>query len=536
MNILNSVIEVEKRSLSKATITKLEADLTRKNPEYAQASRFGNKFSLSKIPKELRFFKDTGKEYIIPRNYFSNKDLSIEYNINTVKGTVVDFTSDIELRDYQQPYLKQVWKYLRYNPQHGDVILEVPCGHGKTVMALELVCRLKSKFIVLVPTNYLRRQWTRSIKRFTNAGVFSPTSTTKDLQEKLSSAECVVITLDLFNARKHLFTKEILDSFGSVVLDESHKVGAPTYIPIIESFRGANRIALSATFRRSDSMQVILSYHFGKVFSMPLQFDKARLYYLNTPIGFNTVSNYYSKYLKNKWPLEKLVATLSPMGFSDFDLQGEYLCFDSPPTKTLDLLLKDSTIHKDLLRFINDARVKSFDPSFSLIESYLSMNKQRTRITRNILNSLFESGRTVLVLSKRKDQLKHLHKIFKDKVPSSLFVGGEIEEDSPEESFMIEHARFIFGIDKLAQEGFDIPRIDTLLMLTPIKDCEQAIGRILRVLEGKKYSLALMMVDQVDFCRGMAKASEQYFKNNAEYSGTLQNVTELKQLLNGNLD
>ena len=47
-------------------------------------------------------------------------------------------------------------------------------------------------------------------------------------------------------------------------------------------------------------------------------------------------------------------------------------------------------------------------------------------------------------------------------------------------------SNLILGINKLAEEGMDVPKFDTLIYLHLIKDVEQSIGRILREYDGKK--------------------------------------------------
>ncbi|MEO0088742.1 MAG: hypothetical protein ABIK50_04060, partial [candidate division WOR-3 bacterium] len=70
-------------------------------------------------------------------------------------------------------------------------------------------------------------------------------------------------------------------------------------------------------------------------------------------------------------------------------------------------------------------------------------------------------------------------------------IGGVSEEE-------IEEARkadVVFGTYQYVQEGFDIPELDTLILATPVSDPTQAIGRILRVVPGKKTPVVVDIVD-----------------------------------------
>jgi superfamily II DNA or RNA helicase len=53
----------------------------------------------------------------------------------------------------------------------------------------------------------------------------------------------------------------------------------------------------------------------------------------------------------------------------------------------------------------------------------------------------------------------------------------------------------IIGTYNMASEGYDNPRLDTLLLATPKSDVEQAVGRILR----KKNENSPLVIDIQDF-------------------------------------
>lgn len=65
-----------------------------------------------------------------------------------------------KLRRYQRIFLDKAinlsGEKIRWNY---DKIFEVPCGHGKTIMALFLAALLQRKMLVFVSTNYLAEQW-----------------------------------------------------------------------------------------------------------------------------------------------------------------------------------------------------------------------------------------------------------------------------------------------------------------------------------------------------------------------------------------
>ena len=59
---------------------------------------------------------------------------------------------------------------------------------------------------------------------------------------------------------------------------------------------------------------------------------------------------------------------------------------------------------------------------------------------------------------------------------SALYLGGMKQEALEKSS----RARIVVGTFSLAQEGLDIPTLDTIFLATPHSDVKQAIGRIMR--------------------------------------------------------
>ena len=68
-------------------------------------------------------------------------------------------------------------------------------------------------------------------------------------------------------------------------------------------------------------------------------------------------------------------------------------------------------------------------------------------------------------------------------IDAALFIGGVTREEIEEGS----KKRVIVATFSLAHEGLDIPTLDSLIMATPKSNITQAVGRILRETEGKKF-------------------------------------------------
>ena len=100
-----------------------------------------------------------------------------------------------------------------------------------------------------------------------------------------------------------------------------------------------------------------------------------------------------------------------------------------------------------------------------------------------------DPSRRVLLLSDRREHCFWL----RDNIEgAALYLGGMKEDELDVSS----RARVIIATYSMAQEGLDIPVLDTLVMTTPHSDVTQAVGRIMRETPGKVN--APLIIDIVD--------------------------------------
>jgi superfamily II DNA or RNA helicase len=108
---------------------------------------------------------------------------------------------------------------------------------------------------------------------------------------------------------------------------------------------------------------------------------------------------------------------------------------------------------------------------FSGIVTRLTQIPERNNLLKEII--LKSPGRHVLVLTDRRE---HAFWLRENLEGSALYIGG-LDQKVLDESAK---ARIVIGTFSLAQEGLDIPTLDTIFLVTPHSDVKQAVGRILR--------------------------------------------------------
>ena len=112
--------------------------------------------------KPFSVFLESKRKIYIPR-YFGINKLGIPKENKIVQGTPIDIKFSSKLRPNQIPVVE---KFIKVAHETGGGIISVPCGFGKTVLALYLVAALKVKTLVIVHKEFLMDQWKERIEFF----------------------------------------------------------------------------------------------------------------------------------------------------------------------------------------------------------------------------------------------------------------------------------------------------------------------------------------------------------------------------------
>lgn len=112
------------------------------------------------------------------------------------------------------------------------------------------------------------------------------------------------------------------------------------------------------------------------------------------------------------------------------------------------------------------------DICFTSIITRLVENPGRTRAIASRVAALAAKGRQVLVLTHRRQHCTDIKDLLVDlRVDAGTYVGGD--KACPT-------TQVIVATYALTSEGFDLPRLDALVLATPASDVEQSCGRVMR--------------------------------------------------------
>lgn len=311
-------------------------------------------------------------------------------------------------------------------------ILEAGCGKGKTVMALELARRFKTSTCVLVHKAFLMDQWEERINQFL-PGI----TVGKWQQDRADSGEDFDIVLAMVQSLtgSREYPQEIYDSFGFVITDEVHRFAAPVWQSAIVKFRAKYRLGLTATPERRDGMQAVFLKHIGGIG--------------HTIKGHASTPSVYK-----------------------IETSAEY----SPASYTL---------HWKVYGDVNTSKLITI----------LANDKSRSQIISNYAVRAVSTGRKVLILSDRLAHVDYIAGEIDANTTNDITVGKYIGGMKKGKLALSAECDVIVGTYAMAQEGLDIPELDTLLLATPKTNITQSVGRILREFPGKKDPVVVDFVD-----------------------------------------
>ena len=567
---IGAMLEVPVDCLGDNYISLIEM-LTVTNPEATTQAFFGSKHGQNTVAKKLTFYglNIPNRSILLPRNisreYFPN---ATEVEYTTARGSEINegYESNFKLRAHQISFLDaQVLpcinniiynKDLTNNIIPIDLLLNAECGSGKTVLGLYMAGLYGRTSLVTVTTKQIGKQFVNTVKALFPKWSIGWADDGKEY-------DITMATYSLLS--QPTYGEKFFNKFGHIIFDEYHRAGAESYSKILAKATCQYRTTLTATFRRKDGLHKILKEHIGTILEMPRTSRKARIIPLVTgikinEIEFRNVERTQTKVLNAEDMLlpkarrEKL-ARLEQ--FTEVCVKDAKSRLELSRGMVTDVTLGNVQIHCGIT-----FKKLDFDPNkntfhklgtvaMAIIDNEIVTLSDRNEIILKLVLECRKKGRKILILSKRKHLLYELYFRFnrygiksgvvisekaKDYKDFCKKLGRTIEENR---EYTFKEADVILGIDKLAEEGMDIPEFDTIIFAHPVSDIEQPVGRITREMENKLYSLCFYLVDNISPYKKMwekKNGAKQMFK---ELGHTIEdeiNISQFKEMVeNGDI-
>ena len=136
-------------------------------------------------------------------------------------------------------------------------------GSGKTVVGLRTAALLGRKTLIMVHLERLMDQWLDEIS--THLGLPpEKIGTVQGPKCQWQGRDFVVAMMPSLSQRND-YSREFLRSFGTIIVDECHRVGTPMLSTCAPMFPAKYRIGLSATPNRKDGGDRVLFWHLGPI-------------------------------------------------------------------------------------------------------------------------------------------------------------------------------------------------------------------------------------------------------------------------------
>lgn len=486
-------------------------------------------------PTIVDMLEETDFHVGLPRGYFdrtSKGKLKIRYEISDERRNLVPA---IFARDgLQAEGVKTLSDKLREEPAAGAIMCAAT-GVGKTVMGLLIAAELGYTTLVVVHTKVLMDQWIERIN--TKPGVF-PDANVGIFQgdrEEFGDEYDIVIAM-VHSLANRPADHPIFSWPGLLMVDECHRMGAPTWNSVAHRFNAAKRLGLTATPRRRDGGERLFFETIGQIAwtaSIPMMIPKVR----KMITSFEFVDSGIPKFLEDKKLSEdmirnqhivKEVALARKSGrhililtklvshvlilkkliesqvsgvsigvcvggwYADEDDAADYTRLGKKKYQNrftsagkYDFRKIDSSIHKISWKKLKGAKKEYL----AEIESNLADIETKISSINEAQVSLPHTQLEIDILRRRAKILRKCltHTIGSIEPKRKSMTTEEFSDSTDQE--------IIIATYQMVSEGFDVPHLDTLFLVMPVSDPVQSTGRILRLHPDKKEPIVTHFID-----------------------------------------
>ena len=430
---------VLKSDISKDLETKIRKDLTVK--PVTQQSRYN-----AMADTDFPVFLESATRLYLPRIWAKD-------NLGPAASSVM--SDGLPLPDtlafIGKPYEYQENIIKKFLDADANGLICVPCGKGKTFMAVAIAFRLRKRFMVVVDKEFLLDQWAGEMRTLIpgiRIGRFQGNKAEVDPAD----FDCTICMIQTIVQRQ--IPESVLRSYAFTIFDECHHLGAKHFSKVLSKLQTKHMLGLSATPTRDDGLTKVFEWHLGK----PVFWEKRRE-------ADETVS-------------------VEIMRFSCDDI--DYM--EVPTNFRGEVIL---------------AR---------LLTQIVNCQKRNVFITDRLKDLIKEPARRILVLSERIGHLEALEALMKPTgCVMGYYIGGM---KTATRDLAAEEAQILWATYAMASEAMNIKTLNTVLMASPRKKIEQSTGRILRQ-RPEERKVAPIIVDIVDVHRSMQSQSRQriaYYK------------------------
>jgi len=478
----NRILTTKGYSIRKSSLSAQETEKIQK--ELLAMPKVNSKYMGKAALEALSFkvYRESPSRWYLPRAWATQVFGPAEHSV-VPEGT--DLRQDLVFQG--KPYDYQEAIMTSFVNAGANGLICVPCGKGKTFMALGIAAKLKKRFLVVVDKEFLMNQWKGEMEALLpgiRIGIIQednkqigdieepvakdpsiaemkeklkelglkvggtkevllarlkeaiPTYNQPVVKEKLQY-DCSIGLIQTIVRRD--FGPSDFDSFGFTIFDECHHLGAQHFSKTLQRVQTAKMLGLSATPTREDGLTKVFTWFIGE----PIYWEKTR----------------------------EPDPTVEVKGVN---IETQDIIYNTIPT---------------------DWRGETV--TARLLGNVIGCAERNKKILEWILRLTAEPRRRLLVLSERIGHLNAIEELVKAAdaaLTISYYVGGMKEEVREAGAAT---ARIILASYAMASEAMNIKTLNTVILASPRKSVEQSTGRILRVRPDQR-EVPPMIVDIID--------------------------------------
>ena len=378
------------------------------------------------------------------------ENAGIEYDIEDCreKGRPIRVTFNGDLRMQQDLAAQRMLAY-------DNGILSAATAFGKTVVCSYLIAERKVNTLILLQSKDLLEQWVEELKRFLVIDEELPTYKTKTGWVKKRSS-----IIGVLHGGKNSLTglvdvamvgsvyskgkfNELLNTYGMVIMDECHHAASSTAVEVLKKVNARYVYGVSATIKRDDNLEKIIYMLLGPV-------------------------RQRHKFTAKERAMEQGILHL---------VYPRY-------TRIVDTLESK----------------KDVNTAFDIISKSILRNEQIEADVQECISS----GRTPVILTRHKEQAKRLYENLQEEADYVFLLYGnntdKVNKEIREKIKLVPRNRsmLLIATGQKIGEGFDCPRLDTLMLAAPVSfpgRLEQYVGRLNRDYPEKKEVIVYDYID-----------------------------------------
>jgi superfamily II DNA or RNA helicase len=423
---MSRVITTKGYAILKSAIT--EAQIAKLRKELTVAPKVNAKFACGNLA--FTIFLESATRFYVPRQWGIKQFGEPDGNII---GEGLDLPDTIEFIGSPYPYQQTIIDTFIDKGANG--LICVPCGRGKTFMALCAAITIGKRFLIVVDKEFLANQWKGEIERYikgARVGVLQANKCQVD-PAKYDITICMLQTVC-----QRDFSPAFFENYGLTIFDECHHLGAAHFSKVMIKIQTQWLLGLSATPDRDDGLTKVFEYFLGE------------------PV--------YQETTREPDPTVEVEA----IWYRNSDP-----AYATPPVNW-----KGEIVTARLMTQIVECKLRTF----KIVERLFDLAEN-------------DSRRKILVLSERRAHLEELHDSPElSKFIRGYYIGGMKQADLDRNA---DTCQMLFATYAMSAEAMNIPTLNSMIMASPRKKVEQATGRILRV-KPENRAIQPLIIDIID--------------------------------------